>query len=118
MDATAPDGNAEAFTILTGGADAIAAAMESGATRFLMTYDQLIRIPGIVAAYLARRPVHLILDESHRMKAGLSSQRGAVLLSLSSLPVRHDILSGTPMPQAAGDLQSQLISSGPAQASA
>jgi SNF2 family DNA or RNA helicase len=108
MDPAAPDRNAEIFTILAGGADTIAPALEAGATRFLITYDQLIRIPGIASAYFSRRPVHLVLDESHRMKAGLSSQRGSLLLNLSSLPVRRDILSGTPMPQSSADLQSQL----------
>lgn len=100
--------NAEQFTVLTGGADVIAPLLESGATRFLITYDQLIRIPTIMIAYLSRRPVHLVLDESHRMKAGMASQRGSLLLNLSSLPVRRDILSGTPMPQSPSDLQSQL----------
>ena len=100
--------NAEPFTVLTGGADAIAELLESGARRFLITYDQLIRIPTIMIAYLSRRPVHLVLDESHRMKAGFGSQRGSLLLNLSSLPVRRDILSGTPMPQSPTDLQSQL----------
>jgi SNF2 family DNA or RNA helicase len=108
MDPAASNHNAEDFKSLTGGRDAIATALESGATRFLMTYDQLIQIPEVIGAYLARRPVHLILDESHRMKGGLSSLRGAVLLNLSSLPIRRDILSGTPMPQAPSDLQSQL----------
>ena len=108
MDPAALDHNAESFTVLTGGTDTIAQALESGATRILITYDQLIRIPTIAAAYFSRRPVHLVLDESHRMKAGLSSQRGSLLLNLSSLPVRRDILSGTPMPQSSTDLQSQL----------
>lgn len=100
--------SAEPFTVLSGGADAIATLLESGVSRFLITYDQLIRIPTIMIAYLSRRPVHLVLDESHRMKAGMGSQRGSLLLNLSSLPVRRDILSGTPMPQSPTDLQSQL----------
>ena len=104
----AGDGNAEAFTVLTGGGDSIAPLLESGPTRFLITYDQLIRIPSIITAYFARHPVHLVLDESHRMKAGMASQRGSFLLNISSLPARRDILSGTPMPQSASDLQSQL----------
>jgi len=108
MDSAAPDNNAEKFTVLSGGRDAISNALEAGGRRFLMSYDQLIQIPEVVGAYLARRPVHLILDESHRMKGGLASLCGAVLLNLSSLPIRRDILSGTPMPQASGDLQSQL----------
>lgn len=104
----AKNGNTEPFTVLTGGSDTIADLLESGATRFLITYDQLIRIPTIITAYFSRHPVHLVLDESHRMKAGMASQRGSLLLNLSSLPVRRDILSGTPMPQSPSDLQSQL----------
>jgi hypothetical protein len=108
IDETKSSENAQPFTVLTGGADNISALLASPATRFLITYDQLIRTPAIMTAYLSRHPVHLILDESHRMKAGTSSQRGSLLLNLSSLPVRRDILSGTPMPQASSDLQSQL----------
>jgi SNF2 family DNA or RNA helicase len=108
IDERAPGGNAEPFTVLAGGGDVIAQLLESGATRFLITYDQLIRIPTIITAYFLRHPVHLVLDESHRMKAGFGSQRGSLLLGLSSLPVRRDILSGTPMPQSPSDLQSQL----------
>jgi SNF2 family DNA or RNA helicase len=104
----APNNNAEKFTVLAGGTDTIASALQSGTTRFLITYDQLIRIPTIIASYLARQAVHLVLDESHRMKAGLASQRGSLLLNLASLPIRRDILSGTPMPQGPSDLQSQL----------
>jgi SNF2 family DNA or RNA helicase len=108
IEVDAPSFNRESFTVLTGGPDLIAEALESGASRFLITYDQLIRIPSLATSYLSRRSVHLVLDESHRMKAGLGSQRGSVLLNLSSLPVRRDILSGTPMPQGPSDLQSQL----------
>jgi hypothetical protein len=42
------------------------------------------------------------------MKAGAFSQRGAFLLNVATLPIRRDILTGTPMPQAASDTQSQL----------
>jgi SNF2 family DNA or RNA helicase len=108
IDVNGENSSAEPFTVLTGGVDTIASLLESGATRFLITYDQLIRIPTVIAAYLSRRAVHLVLDESHRMKAGMASQRGSLLLNLSSLPIRRDILSGTPMPQSPSDLQSQL----------
>ncbi|HZU33801.1 MAG TPA: DEAD/DEAH box helicase, partial [Candidatus Angelobacter sp.] len=108
IDANGKSSNGEPFTVLTGPPDAIAALLDSGASRFLINYDQLIRIPTIISAYLSRRAVHLVLDESHRMKAGMASQRGSLLLNLSSLPIRRDILSGTPMPQSTSDLQSQL----------
>ena len=68
----------------------------------------MIRQQSILAAHFATTPTHLVLDESHRMKAGYQSQRGAFLLNVATLPVRRDILTGTPMPQAATDVESQL----------
>lgn len=100
--------NAEHFQILSGSAQTIDAMLRSGGRRFVINYDLLIQMPQVFGAYLARQPVHLIVDESHRMKAGEASQRGALLLNLSPLSVRRDILSGTPMPQSESDLVSQL----------
>lgn len=51
--------------------------------------------------------VHLVIDESHRIKAGIGSLRGQLALGLSNLAGRRDILSGTPMPQGASDIASQ-----------
>lgn len=107
MAANAPNNGNEKFRVLDTGAD-VDTELRSGSTRFLISYDLAVRNQTILLAYLARTPVHLVLDESHRMKAGLSSQRGAFLLSAATLPIRRDILSGTPMPQAASDLASQL----------
>lgn len=103
-----PSVTSEPFRVLSGSSQAIAAALAGDNRRFVINYDMLIQIPEVIAAYMARNPVHLILDESHRMKAGEGSQRGALLLNLASLPVRRDILTGTPMPQAPTDLVSQL----------
>lgn len=108
-DTMDPDGvNNDAFQVLSGTGHAIETILTSGGRRFVINYDLLIQHPGIIGAYLARHPVHLILDESHRMKAGEASQRGALLLSLAPLPIRRDVLSGTPMPQSPSDLVSQL----------
>lgn len=108
MDPGAPDGNAEPFTILSGSAEQVAKTLNSGKTRFVINYDLIIQMPDVIANYLATQPVHLVLDEAHRMKSGLLSQRGALLLNVSHLPIRRDILTGTPMPQSPADLQSQL----------
>src|SRR5262249_10950508 len=108
VDANAPNNNAEPFTILVGPADNIQRALNSGATRFLINYDLMIQVPDVISAYLAQQPVHLVLDEAHRMKAGSRSQRGALLLNVAALPVRRDIMTGTPMPQQPSDIQSQL----------
>jgi SNF2 family DNA or RNA helicase len=104
----APHGNAEPFTILSGSAEQIEQTLRSGKTRFVINYDLIIQMPDVIAHYLATQPVHLVLDEAHRMKAGHMSLRGALLLGVSHLPIRRDILTGTPMPQSATDLQSQL----------
>jgi SNF2 family DNA or RNA helicase len=100
--------SSEPFRILSGSAYTIEAALAGGGRRFVINYDMMIQIPEIIAAYLARHSVHLVLDEAHRMKAGEASQRGALLLNLASLPARRDILTGTPMPQSPTDLVSQL----------
>jgi len=68
----------------------------------------MVRQSAVFSAYLARNRVHLILDEAHRIKAGEYSQRGALLLGLANLPVRRDILTGTPMPQGPEDIAAQL----------
>jgi SNF2 family DNA or RNA helicase len=108
MTPDSPDGNAEEFTILSGTGASIQKALDSGATRFVINYDLLISHPDIIQAHLASHPTQLLLDESHRMKAGFRSQRGALLLSLAALPIRRDILTGTPMPQSESDMSSQL----------
>lgn len=108
MKDDAPKNGAEPFTLLDGGEDQIRQKLASGATRFIVSYDLLIRQQGIIAAHIVTHPTHLVLDESHRMKAGWMSQRGSFLLGVSALPVRRDILSGTPMPQGASDIEAQL----------
>ncbi len=108
MDPSAAGDNIEPFTMLDGRPNEVDRLLGSGATRFLMSYDLMIRQADIIAAYLARQPVHLVLDEAHRMKAGLASQRGAFLLNVATLPARRDILTGTPMPQGPDDLAAQL----------
>jgi SNF2 family DNA or RNA helicase len=108
MSPEAPDAGAEQFTVLDGRDEDTDEKLRSGRTRFLMSYDLMVRQQPVISSYLARQPVHVILDEAHRMKAGALSQRGAFLISVANLPIRRDILTGTPMPQAASDLASQL----------
>ena len=108
MAPDAPSGNNEPFKILAGTSASIQKVLDSGGTRFVINYDLLIQRSDVVQAHLAAHSTHLILDESHRMKAGIHSLRGALLLSLALLPVRRDILTGTPMPQSESDLSSQL----------
>lgn len=108
MAEDAPGGGAEPFKLLTGSEDETRKALHSGATRFIISYDLVIRQQGLLASHFAATPTHLVLDEAHRMKAGWQSQRGAFFLRTADDPVRRDILTGTPMPQGASDMESQL----------
>lgn len=108
IDDDAPHESREEFLVIDGKSDETQRLLNSGRTRFLVSYDFVIRNSSTLANHFASCPTHLVLDESHRMKAGYKSQRGAFLLSIASLPIRRDILSGTPMPQAASDIESQL----------
>lgn len=108
MAIPAPDNGDEEFVFLDGSEAENDSALRSGHSRFVISYDLMVRQQSTIANYLARQPVHLVLDEAHRMKAGEQSQRGAYLLSIATLPVRRDILTGTPMPQGVSDLAAQL----------
>jgi SNF2 family DNA or RNA helicase len=97
------------FVRLEGGVGAIEEALSNPEyKRLIISYDQLIRVVDSISDILRRRSIHVILDESHRMKAGDRSQRGVALLGLSHLPVRRDILSGTPLPRSIEDLGPQI----------
>jgi SNF2 family DNA or RNA helicase len=99
---------AQQFIVLEGSKTEIQAVLDSGRRRFVMNYEMAVRSADILSSFMARVPVHLVLDEAHRMKGGLSSQRGAFLLNVANLPVRRDILTGTPMPQSPSDLAAQI----------
>lgn len=105
---TAPADVRSPFEVLSGGEGRIASQLKQGWKRYIISYDQLVRVDQLIASHLATASVHLVLDESHRMKAGFGSMRGTSLLRMGHLAVRRDILTGTPMPQGSADLQSQL----------
>jgi len=79
----------------------------SPALRFIINYERLANFSGLITEYVASRPVHVVLDESHKIKNS-DAQRSQALLRMRPLPVRRDILSGTPLPNSAEDLISQL----------
>ena len=74
----------------------------------LISYQRLKGASKEIEAYMRRQTVHLVLDESHRIKAGLRSQQGEAAILLADYAARRDILSGTPMPQGFSDLQAQF----------
>lgn len=84
------------------------AHLRAGNRRFLVGYDRFVKATTMLSLLLRQVPTHLVLDEAHRIKAGEFSQRGRSVLSLAPLPVRRDILTGTPAPHALSDLQPQF----------
>lgn len=108
MSDDAPEDGNEPFTLLEGTDDEIQKILSSASARFVISYDMAIRRQEILSFHLASTPTHLVLDESHRMKAGWNSQRGSFFLRNATAPVRRDILSGTPMPHSVSDIVSQL----------
>jgi SNF2 family DNA or RNA helicase len=81
----------------------------SKAPQFAMiSYQKLKNSTTELISFMRTNNVHLVLDESHRIKAGNRSQQGAAALQLADFAVRRDILSGTPMPQGVSDLEAQF----------
>lgn len=102
-----PDFQAQ-FCRLKGGRDKIAALLQGKPRFMLITYQQLARVPDVIAAHLAENKAFVFLDESHRIKSGVGKQTARAVLSLAHLPVGKLIMSGTPMPQSTEDLIPQF----------
>jgi len=96
------------FCRLIGGREKIASLLREGPRFMLITYQQLARVPDIIAAHLAEHETFVFLDESHRIKSGVGKQTARAVLSLAHLPVGKLIMSGTPMPQSTEDLIPQF----------
>lgn len=103
----APTDACETVTPLIDGEANISQILLRGGRRFIISYDQLIRVEMLLMEMLSRKRVHLILDESHKMKDA-GGKRGRALMRIGHLAVRRDILTGTPMPQSSADIQSQI----------
>jgi SNF2 family DNA or RNA helicase len=74
----------------------------------LVNYEKLRKKNSPLLAYFLNNTVHLILDESHRVKSGTNNLSFGQIAQLAVLSKRRDILSGTPMPQSYLDLQPQF----------
>jgi SNF2 family DNA or RNA helicase len=96
------------FTRLRGGRDKIVKLLESTPRFMLITYQQLARVPDVIAAHCAQHRAYVFLDESHRIKSGIGKQTARAALGLAHLPVGKLIMSGTPMPQSLEDLVPQF----------
>lgn len=74
----------------------------------LITYQFLPNVLDAVKSWTKRHQTHVVLDESHRIKAGTSGVYAFSALQLGGVATRRDVLTGTPMPNSPEDLRAQL----------
>lgn len=96
------------FVRLTGGAAAIGHLLERAPNFAIVSYDQARVVSDLLKNFLKRNRVHLVLDESHRIKSG-DGKNSQSILELAPLAFRRDIVSGTPMPNSKSDLIQQFL---------
>lgn len=89
-------------TAIVGGADDPLAELR------IVNYERLERSLGNLADWLRSMPSMIVLDEAHRMKLGAGGTYGSACLALGPLASRRLILTGTPAPNGAKDLESLL----------
>lgn len=83
-------------------------APDPGAEVLIVNYERLDRSLAALAAWLRAAPSMVILDEAHRMKLGARGTYGSSCLALGPLSRRRLILTGTPAPNGARDLENLL----------
>ncbi|MFI0775900.1 DEAD/DEAH box helicase [Streptomyces sp. NPDC021212] len=74
----------------------------------LVNYERLNRSLTTLANWLSAAPSLLVLDEAHRMKLGVRGTYGAACMALGPLARHRLIMTGTPAPNGAKDLESLL----------
>jgi hypothetical protein len=74
----------------------------------IVNYERLGRSLEVLAEWLSAGPALMILDEAHRMKLGTAGVYGMACMSLAPLSDVRMILTGTPAPNGARDLESLL----------
>ena len=99
----------EGLIELKGGFDKIRNILSSGKKNFIVSYDTLVNITSLIGHFILnpKNKVHVILDESHKIKSEDALRTGAAQ-TLATLPVvRKDILTGTPLPNKLEDINTQ-----------
>jgi SNF2 family DNA or RNA helicase len=81
---------------------------DPGAEVLIVNYERLDRSLASLSTWLRAVPSMVILDEAHRMKLGARGTYGAACLALGPLSQRRLILTGTPAPNGARDLENLL----------
>ena len=74
----------------------------------IVNYERLDRSLAGLASWLRSAPSMIILDEAHRMKLGARGIYGSACMALGPLARRRLILTGTPAPNGARDLENLL----------
>ncbi|MCG3135935.1 MAG: hypothetical protein HMLKMBBP_03711 [Planctomycetes bacterium] len=74
----------------------------------IVNYERLDGSIGLLARWISAEPSLLVLDEAHRMKLGAKGTYGSACLALAPRARRRLILTGTPAPNGAADLENLL----------
>ncbi|MFF4290338.1 DEAD/DEAH box helicase [Streptomyces sp. NPDC001633] len=83
-------------------------ARDEWAEILIVNYERLDRSLPFLASWLQETPSMIVLDEAHRMKLGARGTYGAACMTLGPLARRRLILTGTPAPNGAKDLENLL----------
>jgi len=78
---------------------------DPSAEALLINYERLGGAVNSLGRWLSARPSMLLLDEAHRMKLGPDGVYGSACLALGPRARRRLILTGTPAPNGAKDLE-------------
>ncbi|MGW5927786.1 DEAD/DEAH box helicase [Streptomyces anulatus] len=81
---------------------------DAAAEIMVINYERLDRSLAALASWLRAAPSMVILDEAHRMKLGTRGIYGSACMALGPLSKRRLILTGTPAPNGARDLENLL----------
>ncbi|MFF3763097.1 DEAD/DEAH box helicase [Streptomyces sp. NPDC001922] len=81
---------------------------EPGTEVLIVNYERLDRSLAALASWLRAAPSMIVLDEAHRMKLGARGIYGSACMALGPLSRRRLILTGTPAPNGARDLENLL----------
>jgi hypothetical protein len=93
---------------LVGGRRRVEEILSSVPEIALITYQMVSHCLDALTRWIRAGKAHVVLDESHRVKAGSSGVYANAVLQLSGLASRRDIMTGTPIPNSVADLDPQL----------
>jgi SNF2 family DNA or RNA helicase len=102
------DGKGPAMRRLMGGPLGAAEGLSKDPEAVILTYQLLPNVLDVIKGWGRRHEPYVVLDESHRVKAGMTGVIASAALDLAEIAARRAILSGTPLPQSPEDLRPQL----------